>query len=55
MSHLKVVTDSDLLAQYRYIDELPPGRLIVFDNAGLCNDPDDSNFGDRIVMLYEPI
>ena len=55
LSHLKVVTDSDLLAQYRYIEELPPGRLIIFDNEGLGNDPNDSNFGDRVIILYEPI
>ena len=55
LSHLKVVIDSDLLAQYQYIEELPPGRLIIFDNEGLGSDPDDSNFGDRVVVLYEPI
>ena len=49
---IKLVMISDLLPQYRRADDLPPGTLFVDDLDGLDVDPDDENFGDRVVLKY---
>lgn len=52
ISSIKLVVTSDLLVQYRRIGDLPEGTLFVDDLDGLDNDPDDENFGDRVVLKY---
>lgn len=49
---IKLVTISDLLAQYTRIADLPDGTLFVDDLDGLDADPDADNFGDRVVLKY---
>lgn len=49
---IKVITDGDILNQYQRIADLPDGILFVDDLDGLDTDPDDENFGDRVVLKY---
>lgn len=49
---VKLVIIPDLLEQYRRIGELPEGTLFVEDLDGLDTDPDDENFGDRVILKY---
>lgn len=53
ISEVKLVIIPDLLDQFRRIAGLPPGRLYVNDLDNLDRDPDDTLFGDRVVLLYE--
>ena len=46
------VPDNDLLSQFRRIEDLPPGQLYISDLDGFDRDPDDTLFGDRVVLLY---
>lgn len=50
---IKLVNGMDLLAQFGHIQDLPPGRLIVHDLDGRFTDPSETNFGDRVLLLYE--
>ena len=50
---LKLIHTTDLLQQFRHIDGLPVGRLAVWDVEGKRQDPDQTLFGDRVLMLYE--
>lgn len=52
VSSIKLVVTTDLLGQFRRIGGLPDGILFVDDLDGLDNDPDDQNFGDRVVLKY---
>lgn len=53
VKEVKLVIIDDLLAQYTRIDDLPPGTLSVQDLDGLDRDPDETLFGDRVVLVYE--
>lgn len=50
---IKLVHVDDFLSQVRRVEELPPGRLYVVDLDGLDRDPDDENFGDRVLLRYD--
>ena len=49
---IKLVSIDDLLEQYRRAEDLPPGTLFIEDLDGLDTDPNDTNFGDRVVLRY---
>lgn len=49
---IKLVIVPDLLIQARRIGELPEGTLFIEDLDGLDNEPNDTNFGDRVVLKY---
>ncbi len=53
VNQVKLVGLDDLLAQYQRIGGLPAGRLYIQDLDGLDRDPDDTLFGDRVLLLYE--
>lgn len=53
IQQVKLVHIDDLLSQYQRIEDLPPGRLYVFDQDGLDRDPNETLFGDRVLLLYE--
>ncbi len=55
LSSLKVVNTLDLLAQYRHIEDLPSGTIIISDQDLLDSDPNDINFGDRVLLMYQDI
>ena len=50
---VKVVTGDGLLDQYGHIEGLPPGTFRVRDLQGLNADPTETDFGDRVIMLYD--
>lgn len=52
--NIKIVLSSDLLKAHRSISELPPGTLSVVDKLGQHTEPNEDNFGDSVVLLYEP-
>lgn len=49
---IKLVNSPDVLIQFRRISDMPDGVLFIDDLDGLDNDPDDLNFGDRVVLKY---
>jgi len=49
---VKLVVIDDLLSQYQRIGGLPDGVLFMEDLDGLDTDPNDVNFGDRVVLKY---
>lgn len=49
---IKLVAIQNLLLQYRRSEDLPPGTLFIQDLDGNDVDPDDENFGDRVVIRY---
>ncbi len=56
VSGIKVVSSEDLLSQLAHMQvdsRLPPGTFIVRDVSGADRDPDQDNFGDEVVLLYE--
>lgn len=53
LHRVKLVNTPDLLYQVRHIEALPAGTIIVQDVEGQDQDPDGSNFGDRVVLLYQ--
>lgn len=52
ISGVKLIETSDVLSQYQRIGGLPAGAMSVVDLDGLGADPDDTNFGDRVVIQY---
>ncbi len=55
ISAIKVINTLDLLAQYRHIEDLPKGKLIVSDQNLKDADPNSINFGDSVLMMYQDI
>lgn len=53
LRNLKLVYGLDLLAQFRYIENLPQNRVVVMDLDGGFQDPTGVTFGDRAMMFYE--
>ena len=53
LSGVKIVNTLDLLAQYRHLEDLPLGDIIVSDQNLLDSDPDDTNFGDSVLLMYQ--
>lgn len=53
ISGIKLVASDDLLAFARRIEHLPSGRLFISDLDGFDRDPDETLFGDRVVLLYD--
>jgi hypothetical protein len=50
---IKLIISDDLLAYARRVDGLPPGRIMVVDLDDLDRDPDETLFGDRVVLMYD--
>lgn len=53
VSQVKLIHVDNLLLQYRRISGLPAGRLYLHDLDGLDRDPEETLFGDRVLLLYE--
>lgn len=53
---IKVTNSDDLLSQFGHMQvdgRLPPGTFEVFDtDEALRRDPDQTTFGDTVVLLY---
>jgi len=52
LSGLLLQTNVHLSFQYPHLN-LPKGTFLVHDTQGKDKDPDDTDFGDRVVLLYE--
>ncbi len=50
--NLPLVADADVLRNFDHVEDLPPGTILVHDLDGLDTDPNDTNFGDRVLLLY---
>jgi len=55
LSYVKLVISLDLLAQYRHIEDLPLGKIIISDQDLVDTDPSSTNFGDRVLLMYQDI
>lgn len=55
MAGIKLVISDDLLARDLRPEGLPPGRLFVADLDNLDRDPEETLFGDRVLLRYEPL
>ncbi len=55
ISSIKLVIIPDLLAQHRRIAGIPEGVLFIDDLDGMDTDPNDMNFGDRVVLKYTEV
>lgn len=53
LRNLKVVNSEDLLAQFRHDENVPQNALRVIDLDGRFKDPGATDFGDRVLMVYE--
>ena len=53
ISDLKLVHSFNILDEYRHIESLPPGDLILMDKDGKFIEPGEGTFGDRVVFLYD--
>jgi len=54
---IKIVNGINLLDQYSYNDDLPPGKLGAYRNSGRDSKPGFTNFGvqSEITLIYEPV
>lgn len=50
---IKLINSTDLLSQFVRLETLPIGKLQVVDLDGLDRDPDDTIFGNRVVLRYD--
>jgi hypothetical protein len=50
---IKLVISDDLLAYSRRIEGLPSGRLQIVDLDDKDRDPDDTIFGNRVMLMYD--
>ena len=55
LASVKLVNTLDLLAQYRHIEDLPQGKIIISDQNLQQADPDATNFGDNVLLMYEDV
>ncbi len=55
VANIKIVLSLDLLKAHRNIPELPQGILAVIDKLGQHTEPNEQNFGDSVVLTYEPV
>ena len=55
LSHVKLVHTNDLLAQYRHLEDLPQGIIIISDQNLADADPGATNFGDNVLLMYQDI
>lgn len=52
LSGLKLVHGSDLLSQFKYVEDIPKGLLAIVDLNSLYADPDADTLGQTVVMRY---
>lgn len=53
LAGIKLNVSDDLFSQSRHIEGLPLGRLQVIDQDGLDRDPDETLFGERVMLVYD--
>lgn len=53
LTNIKLINTLDLLGQYRHLEDLPAGTIIISDQNFMDSDPNDTNFGDSILLMYE--
>ena len=53
LSSMKIVHTDDLLAQFRHLEDLPKGTIIVSDQNLGDADPGTTNFGDSVLFMYQ--
>ena len=53
LASVKVVNSLDLLKQYSHIEDLPKGKFIISDQDLVDSDPSSTNFGDRVLLMYQ--
>jgi hypothetical protein len=52
LSGIPVFSNSSITSQYANVD-LPPGVFMAFDTEGEAKDPDNTDFGSRVKLLYQ--
>lgn len=50
---LRLIISGDLLEYARRIGGLPAGKLMIVDLDGLDRDPEETLFGNRVVLMYD--
>lgn len=53
VSNIKVVHGADLFSQFKYIEDMPQGNVLVEDINGRDRDPDADSFGSTVFMRYQ--
>lgn len=54
LAGIRISGNEDILKPFHHL-EVPPGILSVLDLDGLGREPTKDNFGDRVILTYEPI
>lgn len=53
LQNIPIVETTDMLANFQYVENIPPGTFQVIDLDELGRDPDTTTFGDRLVIQYD--
>lgn len=53
--NVKIVQYTDLLLQNKHDTRLPQGVLRVIDLESQDVEPDEENFGDRVILVYDEV
>ena len=54
LSGIRISGNEDILGQFHHL-EVPPGVLSILDQDGLGREPTKDNFGDRVILTYNPV
>ena len=52
LSGLRIVADWTPLRRFHYLDNIPPGEILILDTSGEGMDPGRNDLGDRVLVLY---
>lgn len=51
---IRLAGGGDLLRQFNHL-EVPPGEMNIVDLDGNFSDPDKTNLGDRVILIYTEV
>jgi len=49
---VSMLTDVDIMNRFKS-EDLPPGIFLVFDLSGISKNPEELDFGESVILLYE--
>ncbi len=55
LHNVKIVQVADLLLPHKHDEQLPQGVLRVVDLDDLKTEPNEENFGDRVILVYDEV